>query len=232
MYPTNTADWCDLHDLQRIGQMNIMKSLHCALMLGLSLLGACAVATEEPSFTVSLAKGDCEVRDYPALVVAEVSVAGDRKEAASTGFRLLAGYIFGGNTTKQKIAMTAPVVQAAVGGEKIAMTAPVLQSGGNGNWVVRFIMPRGSTLETLPVPNNPKVQLQAVEPARMAVVRFAGLARQSAIAANTDILLGFIKAQHLYPIGAPSLAQYDPPWTLWFLRRNELMIPIARDESG
>ncbi|MBX9731633.1 MAG: heme-binding protein [Sphingomonas sp.] len=190
------------------------------------------MATEEPSFTVSLAKGDCEVRDYPALVVAEVSVAGDRKEAASTGFRLLAGYIFGGNTTKQKIAMTAPVVQAAAGGEKIAMTAPVLQSGGNGNWVVRFIMPRGSTLETLPVPSNPKVQLQAVEPARMAVVRFAGLVRQSAIATNTEILLGFIKAQHLHPIGAPSLAQYDPPWTLWFLRRNELMIPIARDESG
>ncbi len=204
-----------------------MKLLHLALMLGLCLLGACAVATEEPSFTVSLAEGDFEVRDYPALVVAEVSVAGDRKEAASKGFRLLAGYIFGGNIAKQKIAMTAPVTQAAAGGEKIAMTAPVLQSGGDGNWVIRFIMPGGSTLETLPQPNNPKVHLQAVEPARMAVVRFSGLARQDAIAAKTDALFGFTKAQHLHALGSPSLAQYDPPWTLWFLRRNELMIPIA-----
>jgi hypothetical protein len=209
-----------------------MNSLHLALMLGLSLLGACAVATEEPSFTVSLAEGDCEVRDYPSLVVAEVSVAGDRKEAASKGFRLLAGYIFGGNTAKHRIAMTAPVMQAAVGGEKIPMTAPVLQSGSDGKWVIRFIMPHGSTLETLPQPNSPKVHLQAVEPARMAAVRFSGLARQDAIAAKTDGLLGFIKAHHLHAIGSPSLAQYDPPWTFWFLRRNELMIPIARNESA
>ncbi len=127
--------------------------------------------------------------------------------------------------------MTAPVTQAAAGGEKIAMTAPVLQSGGDGNWVIRFIMPSGSTLETLPQPNNPKVHLQAIAPARMAVVRFSGLARQDTIAAKTDELQGFVKEQNLNTIGSPSLAQYDPPWTLWFLRRNELMIPIARDSS-
>ena len=189
------------------------------------------MATEEPSFAVSLAAGDFEVRDYPGMVVAEVSVTGDRKDAASNGFRLLAGYIFGGNTVKQKITMTAPVMQAAAGGEKIAMTAPVLQSGGDGSWVIRFIMPRGSTLETLPQPNNPKVHLQALAPARMAVIRFSGVARQDTIAAKTDALFGHIKAQHLHGMGLPSLAQYDPPWTLWFLRRNELMIPIARDSS-
>lgn len=208
-----------------------MKSHQFALLLGFSLMGGCAVATEEPPFTVSFAKDDFEVRDYPALVVAEVSVTGDRKQAASKGFRLLAGYIFGGNTTKQKIAMTVPVTQAAAGSEQIAMTAPVLQSGGDGNWAIRFIMPRGSTLETLPKPNNPEVHLHAVAPARMAVVRFSGIARQDTIAAKTDELQGFVKAQHLNAIGSPSLAQYDPPWTLWFLRRNELMIPIARDSS-
>ena len=189
------------------------------------------MATEEPSFTVSLAEGDFEVRDYPAQVVAEVSVAGHRKEAASKGFRLLAGYIFGGNTAKQKIAMTAPVVQAAAGGEKIAMTAPVLQSGGDGNWTIRFIMPHGSNLEKLPQPNNPKVHLRAVEPARMAVVRFSGLARQDTITAKTAALWGFIKTRQLNAIGSPSLAQYNPPWTLWFLRRNELMVPIAPKAS-
>lgn len=204
-----------------------MKSRRLALIPGLILTGACAIATEEPAFTVSLAQGDCEVRDYPALVVAEVSVSGDRTSAASQGFRLLAGYIFGGNTAKQKIAMTAPVIQAAAVGQKIAMTAPVLQSGGNGKWVIRFIMPRGSTLESLPRPNNPKVQLHRLAPARLAVVRFSGVARQDNIAAKTAALSGFVKAQHLEAIGTPSLAQYDPPWKLWFLRRNEVMIPIA-----
>jgi hypothetical protein len=208
-----------------------MKLLHFALLLGFCWLGGCAVATEEPAFTVSLSEDDFEVRDYPALVVAEVLVAGDRKASASNGFRLLAGYIFGGNTARTKIAMTAPVIQAAAGGEKIAMTAPVLQSGVAGSWVIRFIMPRGSTLETLPQPNDPKVHLEAVAPARMAVVRFSGLARQDMIAAKTDELWGFIKAQHLHAIGTPSLAQYDPPWTLWFLRRNELMIPIMGNAS-
>jgi hypothetical protein len=216
---------------QSVGHRYATKSFVFALMLGFSLLGACAMSTEEPSFTVSLAEGDFEIRDYPGMVVAQVSVTGERKDAANEGFQLLAGYIFGGNTAKQKIAMTAPVTQAAAGGENIAMTAPVLQSGGDGNWVIRFIMPRGSTLETLPQPNNPKVHLQAVAPARMAVVRFSGLARQDTIAAKTDALLGHIKAQQLQAVGLPSLAQYDPPWTLWFLRRNELMIPIAPNSS-
>jgi hypothetical protein len=203
-----------------------MTPRHFALTLGLCLQGACAIATEEPAFTVSLAQGDFEVRDYPALIVAEVSVTGDRKAAASAGFRLLAGYIFGGNTAQQNIAMTAPVMQTAAS-EKIAMTAPVLQSGSDGKWVIRFIMPKGKSLATLPRPNNPMVQLKTAPPARMAVVRFSGLARQDRIAAKTAALQGFVTAQQLHGIGPPVLAQYDPPWTLWFLRRNELMIPIA-----
>jgi len=200
-----------------------------ALIVGLCLTGACAIAAEEPAFTVSLAKADFEVRAYPALIVAEVAVSGDRKAAASAGFRLLAGYIFGGNTARQKIAMTAPVMQAA--SQKIPMTAPVMQSGGDGAWVISFIMPKGSTLENLPRPNNPRVQLKSIPPARMAVVRFSGLARPDSIAAKTAALQGFVSAQHLHAIGPPTLAQYDPPWTLWFLRRNEVMIPIAPDAA-
>ena len=205
-----------------------MKPLLFVLLFGLNLLGTPVMATEEPPFTVKSAQGEFEVRDYPALVAAEVTVTGDRKDAAGKGFRLLAGYIFGGNTRKQGIAMTAPVTQASVKAEKIAMTAPVLQTGGNGSWVIRFIMPRGSTLETLPRPNNPEVHLVTVAPARMAVVKFSGLARQDDVDANTAALLRFVKAQHMQAIGASSLAQYDPPWTLWFLRRNEVMIPISR----
>ena len=204
-----------------------MLRLLLALILGLILAGNPAMATPEPPFTVQMAQGDFAVREYPALIVAEVSVTGDRSNAASQGFRLLAGYIFGGNTRKASITMTTPVIQQAAVGDKIAMTAPVLQSGEGQNWMVRFVMPEGSTLENLPKPNNPRVRLHALAPTRTAVVRFSGLAWPSTITAKTADLRGFIQKHQLRAIGVPSLAQYNPPWTLWFMRRNEVMIPIA-----
>jgi len=205
-----------------------MKPLILVPIAGLILWGIISMAVKEPPFTVQFAQGAFELRDYPALAVAEVSVSGERKEAASKGFRLLAGYIFGGNIRKQSIAMTAPVSQLAATNEKIAMTAPVIQSGGNGNWVIRFVMPEGATLDTLPLPNDPKVHLRMLAPERVAVVRFSGLAREEAVALTTSDLQHFIAAHRLKAIGAPTLAQYNPPWTLWFLRRNEVMIPVAR----
>ena len=98
------------------------------------------MAVEEPAFRTVLREGAFELRDYPALVVAEVTVDGDQKAAANQGFRLLAGYIFGGNKPRQSIAMTAPVAQTPAR-EKIAMTAPVTQTQTANQWVVRFTMP-------------------------------------------------------------------------------------------
>jgi hypothetical protein len=183
------------------------------------------MATEEPAFTVVLHEGDFEVRDYPALVVAEVTVTGDQKESANKGFRLLAAYIFGGNAGQQSIAMTAPVAQQRVG-EKIPMTAPVIQTQHKGAWVVRFTMPHGYSLATLPKPNNPNVQLRSLPASRVAVVRFSGWADQEDFDAKAAALSEFIKSHHLKAAGPPSLAQYNPPWTLWFARRNEVMIPL------
>jgi hypothetical protein len=192
--------------------------------------GEIAMATEEPAFTASLKEGAFEVRNYPALVAAQVTVSGTHDQASNTGFRQLAGYIFGGNTRKQSIAMTAPVVQAPAEGEKIAMTAPVIQSGvagQEGTWTVRFIMPSGYTLDTLPTPNDPKVQLLALTPARFAAVTFSGLARDADVATRTAELNAYIKTHALQPIGPPALARYNPPWTPWFMRRNEVLIAIA-----
>ena len=189
------------------------------------------MATEEPVFKLVLQAEAFEVREYPALIAAEVSVGGDRSEAVNSGFRLLAGYIFGGNTRSQSIAMTAPVIQAPPAGEKIAMTAPVTQTGNADAWVIRFIMPGSYTLDTLPTPNDPKVQLKALPPSRVAVVRFSGLAHEADIEQKTAELNDFIAANHLRPAGPPSLARYNPPWTLWFLRRNEIMIPLL-DETA
>jgi hypothetical protein len=188
------------------------------------------MAVEEPPYQVVQRDGAFEIREYPALVVAEVTVEGDQRQAASRGFRLLAGYIFGGNKTRAKIAMTAPVAQTPTG-EKIAMTAPVTQTPSGGphadQWVVRFTMPHAYTLETLPTPDDPRVHLQRLAPARFAVVRFSGLAGKADVDAKTGELAAWAEKHHLHATGPASLAQYDPPWTLWFARRNEVMIPVA-----
>lgn len=208
------------------GVASTLRKMALAVMLGATLFGTDAMAVEEPAFKAVLREGAFEVRDYPALVVAEVTVSGDQKEAASKGFRLLAGYIFGGNTRRQSIAMTAPVAQAPTS-EKIAMTAPVTQIQSVGEWVVRFTMPSAYSMDTLPEPNDPKVRLRVLPPTRFAVLQFSGLARKDDVAAKTAELEKRAGTHHLRAIGPTSLAQYDPPWTLWFMRRNEVMLPVA-----
>ena len=203
-----------------------LRRIVLGAMLGATLFGTDAMAVEEPAFRSVLHEGAFEVRDYPALVIAEVTVSGDQKEAASKGFRLLAGYIFGGNKRRQSIAMTAPVAQAPTS-EKIAMTAPVTQIQSAGEWVVRFTMPSAYSMDTLPEPNDPKVHLRVLQPTRFAVLQFSGLARKDDVATKTAELEKLAGTHHLRAIGPASLAQYDPPWTLWFMRRNEVMLPVA-----
>jgi DNA gyrase inhibitor GyrI len=184
------------------------------------------MAVEEPRFQTVLKDGTFEIRDYPALAVAEVTVKGEQKEAARKGFRLLAAYIFGGNRKKQSMTMTAPAEQEATN-EKIAMTAPVTQIQTAGEWVVRFTMPSAYSLDTLPDPNDARIRLRVLPPARLAVVRFSGLARPKDVATKTAELSAWMQDRHLRHAGPTSLAQYNPPWTPWCMRRNEVMIPIG-----
>ena len=209
--------------------MNALRRLMLlsfGVLLGLALTGGSAMAVEEPKFKTVVRDGAFEIRDYPASVVAEVTVMGDQKQAASRGFRLLAGYIFGGNRRRQSIAMTAPVAEIPTG-EKIAMTAPVTQSGEAGRWVVRFTMPSSFALNTLPVPNDPRVRLRQLPPARVAVLRFSGIAGERDLKDKSAELTAIAKARDMKLFGPPSLAQYDPPWTLWFMRRNEVMVAVS-----
>ena len=199
-----------------------------AASMAVATLASSAMAVEEPAFKQVLREGDFELRDYPALVAAEVTVAGDQKEAANKGFRLLAGYIFGGNKRRQKIAMTAPVAQQAVS-EKIAMTAPVAQTkNAAGSWVVRFTMPSSYSLQTLPVPDDARVSLRNIAPARFAVLRFSGMAHSGDVETRSSELLALVTSHRLRAIGSVTLAQYNPPWTLWFMRRNEVMVEVER----
>ncbi len=186
------------------------------------------MAIEEPKFKIAKADGDFEVRDYPGLIVAEVEVGGDRRGASSEGFRLLAGYIFGANAGKSEIAMTAPVTQSLVQGSKIAMTAPVTLAGEEGRWTVQFTMPSQYTLQELPTPNDKRVHLKSLPPGRIAVLKFSGLTGESRVAQQTEKLEARLRQHKLTPTGKPSLARYDPPWTPWFIRRNELMVPVSQ----
>ena len=182
--------------------------------------------TEQARYAVEASSGDFEIRRYEPLVVAEVAVPGGRDEAVNAGFRILAGYIFGGNEPGQSIPMTAPVTQVQTtgsGGESIAMTAPVTQQGDGSAWTVRFGMPAGSTMTTLPRPKDRRIALKTVPERRMAAVRFSGFRTDARLAVETERLSGFLRERGLKPAGQPTFAYYDPPWTLPFLRRNEVL---------
>jgi effector-binding domain-containing protein len=195
------------------------------MIIGASLSGTIMSRVEQPSYSVVESWGDIELRDYPQLIAAEVEVPGERKQAINAGFRMIADYIFGNNAPRQKIAMTAPVTQQA--GEKIAMTAPVSQQAVGSMWKVRFIMPSRYTLDTLPTPNNPDVKLIRVPAERVAVIRYSGSADEDSISRHRKLLLERIAQQGLTVNGEPTMAFYNPPWTLPFLRRNEILAKVS-----
>jgi hypothetical protein len=194
--------------------------------LGAALWGPIVSSVEQPKYQLVETQGEIEIRDYPPMIVAQADIAGEREQAINTGFRTIADYIFGDNTAAQKVAMTAPVTQQA--GEKIAMTAPVTQQSGSGIWHVRFIMPASYTLATLPRPNNPAVHLVEVGARRVAAIRFSGLAGADSLQRHTAELEAFLAARKLTALAEPTYAFYNPPWTLPPLRRNEVLIDIAR----
>ncbi len=198
--------------------LNIRSALLALIGVAASAVGASAV--EEPTYQVIARDGDFEIRDYPALTLAETGVDADRSTAGNQGFRKLAGYIFGGNATKQSIEMTAPVIEAPRG----AMGDQAL--GGSKGWTIRFVMPRGLSLAILPKPDAEGIILREEPPTRYAVLRFSGLAGDDAVAVKTAELERLLKVRNLAAAGPPLVAQYNPPWTLPFLRRNEIMIAI------
>lgn len=196
------------------------------LLLAGALYGPIVSNVEQPKYKVVKKDRNIEIRDYPSMIVAQVDVSGQRDTALREGFRQIANYIFGNNLSSRKVAMTAPVTQQA--SEKIAMTAPVTQQGNGNHWQVRFIMPHKYTMQTLPKPNNPSVTLQEIEAERFAVIRFSGLAGKASLNRHTRELEAYLRSNNMKALGAPTYAFYNPPWTLPFLRRNEIMIEVAR----
>lgn len=214
--------------------LNTRVATSTAVLIGLLWTNS-LMATEEPKFDLLLKEDDLEVRRYAPQIIAETFVDGDMDSASSRGFRLIADYIFG-NNQKASIAMTVPVVvEPAAGSEKIAMTAPVSiepqteQEGsmaGAKRWRIHFVMPSQYSMVTLPKPVNPLVSLREIPAKSFAAITYTGFNTESSVQAKTDELARWMKLKNLEAIGKPQLARYNPPWTLPFLRRNEILLEI------
>jgi effector-binding domain-containing protein len=196
------------------------------IILAALLAGPIMSNVEQAKYDVIETHGAIELRDYDPMIVAIVSVPGDRKKAIGDGFQLIADYIFGNNISSRKVPMTAPVIQQPT--EKIAMTAPVTHQAGEELWDVQFVMPYDYTMQTLPKPNNPDIYLKRISGKRFAVIRFSGLARANSLAAHSKELETFILENNLETISEPVYAFFNPPWTLPLLRRNEVMLEIKK----
>jgi hypothetical protein len=194
------------------------------VLLAAALWGPIVSNVEQPKYQVVERSGNIEIRDYAPMIVAEVDMPGGRDDAIGKGFRVIADYIFGNNTTAQNVPMTAPVTQQD--SQKIAMTAPVTQHGNGTIWKVRFIMPSSYTMATLPKPLNPAVKLKEIAAKRYAVIRFSGMAGEDRLKRRTNELNEWVSTKSLTPESEPVYAFYNPPWTLPFLRRNEVMVEI------
>ena len=179
---------------------------------------------EEAGFTATKTEGDFQVRHYTPQVVAEIQVEGSLEDAGNQAFRPLFDYISGANRAKDKIVMTAPVTQQREG-EKIAMTAPVGQEASGKGWRVSFRMPAHFTLDTLPEPLNEKIHLRAIPARSMATVRYSGTWSQARYERHLARLREWMKTKGWVATGDPVWARYNPPFTPWFLRRNEVLIP-------
>ncbi len=195
------------------------------LLTTIGLVSAAKAETPEPTFKRIVREGAFEIRDYSSQIVAEVRIPEGRGDPASAGFRPLARYIFGGNKPRASIAMTAPVTRQQEG-QSIAMTAPVTRQDAGAEWKVRFIMPEGSTLATMPVPNDPNVRLLEEPAKRYGVITFSGFGSQATMAQKSEELRVWLEGKKLAPIGAPIFASYDPPWTAPFLRRHEVWLAL------
>jgi hypothetical protein len=185
------------------------------------------MAVEEAKYTVLEREGDFELRQYEPQIVAETLVEGDFKDVGNEGFRRLFDYISGKNRKRQNIPMTAPVSQKSAA-EKIPMTAPVNQEKVGEKWRITFRMPPQSTLETLPEPLDPRVQLTRVPGLLMAALIYSGTWSRERYEGKERRLKELIRQKGLKMAGEPIFARYNPPFLPWFLRRNEVLVPVER----
>jgi len=217
---------------QTFGQINFdfiikTKTISYIIISTLPLvLSSCiTVGIEKAEYKVIEKEGRFELRQYQPQIVAETIVESSFDEASNIAFRRLFNYISGENRKKESIAMTAPVNQKR-GSEKIAMTAPVNQQKFEDKYIVSFLMPSKYTMETLPEPLDSNVRLRQIPTQMIASIRYSGSWSRKAYEAKKSLLEEFIRKKGLRIIGEDIFARYDPPFQIWFLRRNEVLFPV------
>ncbi len=194
------------------------------LIVGGLLAGPVMSNVEKPDYKVIQTERNIEIRQYEPMIIAEVEVDGKREDAIREGFRLIADYIFGNNTVQRDISMTAPVQQQE--SQKIAMTAPVQQQSTGRSWQISFVMPSKYSMETLPEPKNDRVRLKEIMTKKFVVIKFSGTNSNENVTEHENQLMNYIEANQIKIIDSPKYAFYNAPWTLPFMRRNEVMIEI------
>jgi hypothetical protein len=209
-----------------------MRFMKLTLPLAITLFAASMPthAIEEPAYEVTARIGDVELRRYAPYVVAEVLVTGSATEAGNKAFRILAGYIFGKNKGEKKLAMTAPVTQTAAP-MKLAMTAPVMQNAAPGGYLVQFVLPRGVTVDTAPEPIDQRVVLRQVPSMRVAAIRYSGFWSDANYDRHLAQLEETLRKAGMKWSGEPVYSRYNPPFTPWFLRRNEIWLRLPATAS-
>jgi hypothetical protein len=173
-----------------------------------------SLKTETQKYRLVRAEVQFEIRFYPSATFAKINSPGtDYKSVASSGFRKLAGYIFGGNEQKQSIAMTAPV--------RMEMT--------DKGSTMSFVMPEKYTASDLPKPNDSGVQIVKSSPQYVAAIAFGGYADDKSIKENRDLLLKLLQEKGIVVAGEYSFLGYNAPYQFWS-RKNEIVIPIVWKE--
>lgn len=190
-----------------------------------------SMAIERAKYTVVEKEGSFELRQYEPYIVAETIVEGDFDEVGNEGFRRLFDYISGENRKQQSISMTAPVTQEAES-EKISMTAPVNQVRVGEKYRITFLMPDKYTMETLPEPLDTRVRLKEVPGQRIAALRYSGTWSRNRYKEKRIRLQALMRQRGLEPAGKPIFARYNPPFMPWFLRRNEVLIPVENGSQS
>jgi len=201
----------------------------CATIAALLLAGN-AMAVEEAEYTVLREEDPFELRKYESHILAETTVDGNFEDAGNEAFGRLFKYISGNNKQQQKVAMTSPVGQEP-SSQKIEMTSPVGQQKQDGKWSVSFMMPASFTLETTPEPKDPNVFIRQVPARHIASVRYSGFWSEKGYRRNLEKLRDWISKTGLRVVGEPIWARYNPPFMPWFLRRNEILVPVAAPET-
>lgn len=203
------------------------------VVIGLwSVWGFFGSRVEQADYTVLKKMDGYEIREYPQHIVAQTTVNGSYGELMSNGFSIVAGYIFGDNTKKESIAMTAPVVSQKSPAEKvsesIAMTAPVMATTEGDSQIISFGMPRSYTLETLPTPNDSRVTIVVVPTKKYAVMQFSWYRSDARVKKMQAKLLSSLQRDGVVANGSMAYAGYNAPWTPPWMNRNEVLIEITQ----